>query len=261
MGKLINEEIPKEAVQALKITMDLLGQTVMGVYMFGSAVTGGLRINSDVDILIVVNHRLSEEMRRKLTERLMLISGKVGNTKSVRPLEVTVINHSDVVPWRYPPRNEFLYGEWLRSEFEADQIPEPTCNPDLAIVLAKTRKNSVSLYGSDASDILDPVPKTDIRRAIKDSLPDLIEGMKGDERNVILTMARMWQTVADGEISPKDVAADWAIPRLPQEYANLLDLARKGYLGEYADNWEGRESELRALINYMKNSIASYVSI
>lgn len=35
----------------------------------------------------------------------MLISGKIGNAESVRPLEVTIINHSDVVPWRYLPRN------------------------------------------------------------------------------------------------------------------------------------------------------------
>lgn len=44
---------------------------------------------------------------------------------------------------------------------------------------------------------------TDIRRAIKESLPVLLEDIKGDEHNVILTLARMWQTVSIGEISPK----------------------------------------------------------
>ncbi len=34
----------------------------------------------------------------------MTISGKIGNTDSVRPLEVTVINRSEVVPWQYPPK-------------------------------------------------------------------------------------------------------------------------------------------------------------
>lgn len=260
MSDLNNEKIPKEAIQVLKIVEGLLGVEVVAVYLFGSAVMGGLRINSDVDVLVVVNKSLPELTRRKLTDRLMLISGKIGNTDSIRPLEVTVINQGDVVPWQYPPKNEFIYGEWLRDQFEEGQIPKPTYDPDLAIVLAQVRKNSVSLFGPDASDILEPVPMTDIRRAIRESLPGLIEDIKGDERNVILTLARMWLTVAVGEISPKDVAAEWAIPRLPKEHATLLDLARKAYLGKYVDKWEGLDPEVTALVNHMKNSIASYLS-
>jgi len=258
MSNLTNQEIPKQAIQTLKIAEDLLGRTIVGVYLFGSAVIGGLRINSDVDVLDVVNHRLAEGTRRKLTNRLMLVSGKIENTDSMRPLEVTVINHSDVVPWQYPPKNEFIYGEWLRAAFEKGAIPEPTYDPDLAIILAQARKHSVSLFGPHASDILHPVPITDIRKAIKDALPELVAGIKGDERNVILTLARMWQTMAIGEISPKDTAAQWAIPRLPKEHAALLDLARKAYLGKYVDKWEGLDSELIALVNHMKNVIESY---
>ncbi|MGZ9317137.1 aminoglycoside nucleotidyltransferase ANT(9) [Staphylococcus aureus] len=255
MSNLINGKIPNQAIQTLKIVKDLFGSSIVGVYLFGSAVNGGLRINSDVDVLVVVNHSLPQLTRKKLTERLMTISGKIGNTDSVRPLEVTVINRSKVVPWQYPPKREFIYGEWLRVEFENGQNQEPSYDPDLAIVLAQARKNSISLFGPDASNILVPVPLTDIRRAIKDSLPELIEGIKGDERNVILTLARMWQTVTIGEIFSKDVAAEWAIPLLPKEHATLLDIARKGYRGECDDKWEGLNSKVKALVKYMKNSI------
>lgn len=261
MSDLNNEKIPKEAIQACKVVEELLGSAIVGVYLFGSAVTSGLRINSDVDVLVVVNQSLTEVIRRKLTDRLMHISGKIGNSDSVRPLEVTVINHGDVVPWRFPPKNEYIYGEWLRDEFENGQIQEPAYDPDLAIVLAQVRMNSVSLFGSDASDILEPVPMTHIRRAIMECLPGLIEGIKGDERNVILTLARMWLTVAVGEISSKDIAAEWAIPQLPKEHATLLNVARKAYRGEYVDKWEGLDSEVIALVNHMKNSIESYHSI
>ncbi|WP_312113161.1 aminoglycoside nucleotidyltransferase ANT(9) [Brevibacillus reuszeri] len=261
MSYLNNEKIPMEANQAWKVVEELLGSTIVGVYLFGSAVTSGLRIHSDVDVLVVVNQCLTEENRRKLTDRLMPISGKIGNSDSVRPLEVTVINHGDVVPWRFPPKNEFIYGEWLRDEFENGQIQEPTYDPDLAIVLAQVRKNSVSLFGPDASEVLEPVPMTHIRRAIMDCVPGLIAGIKGDERNVILTLARMWLTIAVGEISSKDIAAEWAIPQLPKEHANLLNAARKAYRGEIVDKWEGLDSEVLALVNHMKSSIESYVSI
>lgn len=261
MADLNKVKIPEEAIHALKIIEELLDRTVVGIYLFGSAVIGGLRINSDVDVLAVVNQSLTKETRRKLTERLMLISGKIGNTASVRPLEVTIINHRDVVPWSYPPKNEYIYGEWLRDEFEKGQTHEPVYDPDLAIVLAKVRNHSVSLFGPRASDILAPVPMADIRRAIKESLPGLMESTKGDEQNVILTLARMWLTVAVGEISPKDVAAEWAIPLLPIKHAALLDAAKKAYRGEYTDKWEGKESEVIAIVNHMKNAIESYLHI
>lgn len=257
-----NEKIPAQAIQALKIVEELFGSSIIGVYLYGSAVKGGLRINSDVDVLVIVNNHLPEVTRKKLIDRLMLISGKIGNKDSLRPLELTVINHSDVMPWQYPPKKEIVYGEWLRDDFENGQIKDPGYDPDLAIVLAQARKNSISLFGPDASDILAPVPMTDIREAIKDSYPELMEGIKGDERNVILTLARMWQTMTTGKISPKDVAAEWAIPPLlPKEHATLVDIARKAYRGECMDNWEGLESEVIALINYIKNAMKSYFCI
>ncbi len=103
-----NKEIPKEAIQASKIIEELLDSILVGIYLYGSAVMGGLRINSDVDILVVINRSLSERTRRDLTDRLMLISGKIGNTKDMRPLEVTVINQKDIIPWHFPPRYEFM---------------------------------------------------------------------------------------------------------------------------------------------------------
>ena len=40
---------------------------------------------------------------------------------AIRPLEVTVINQKDVVPWKFPPKHEFMYGEWLREQFLTSQ--------------------------------------------------------------------------------------------------------------------------------------------
>ena len=59
-----NKEIPKEAIQASKIIEELLDSILVGIYLYGSAVMGGLRINSDVDILVVINRSLSERTRR-----------------------------------------------------------------------------------------------------------------------------------------------------------------------------------------------------
>lgn len=250
-----NIEVPKEAFQTLIIIKELLGSTLLGVYLYGSAVMGGLRINSDVDILAVTKSSLSEKIRRELTDRLMQISGKPETAKVVRPLEVTVINRKEVVPWQYPPRFEYMYGEWLRERFEEGMIAEPTVDPDLALLLAQAERNSITLFGPKMAEVLDSIPWIDIQRAMRDSLPGLIASVKGDERNVILTLARMWYTASSSEFSSKDSAADWAIPQFPEEHVDLLDQARKAYLGEFVDCWEGKENELATLVKHLRGAI------
>lgn len=252
--------LPEEATQAFQAIHLLLGDSVIAAYLFGSAAMGGLRPDSDVDVLVVVDDELTNEVRHRLVTMLMTISGRVDIETSARPLELTVVRLSAVVPWRYPPSAELVYGEWLRQAFEAGHVPPPTHDPDLAIVLKKVRDDSIPLLGPDASRLLDPVPVGDIRRAIAESLPSLLDDIEGDERNVVLTLARMWLTAATGDIAPKDVAAGWAMDRLPNEQATLLDIARRGYLGECEDQWDGRAPELTALITRIRQSIETCLS-
>ena len=37
-----------------------------------------------------------------------------------------------------------MYGEWLREQFDKGAIPEPTYDPDLAILLSQLRENSTN---------------------------------------------------------------------------------------------------------------------
>lgn len=115
-----NKEILRKAIKTLKIINELLEDMLVGVYLCGSAVMGGLRKDSDVDILVVTNQDLSEIVRKDLTDKLMMISGSIGDIKGIRPLEVTVINLNNIVPWHFPPKHEFMYGEWLREQFKKE---------------------------------------------------------------------------------------------------------------------------------------------
>lgn len=253
--------IPEEATQALKLIKEILQDQLVGVYLYGSAVMGGLHVDSDVDILALTNSSLSESTRGELTKRLMQISGRPGESARIRPLEVTVVNQKDVVPWHFPPKYEMIYGEWLREQFEKGEIPSTTDDPDLALLLAQLEKNNIALFGPKVDEVLEPIPWEDIKRAVKESLPGLIASLKGDERNVILTLARMWFTTSTGEFSSKDLAAAWVIPQLPPEQSALLDQARMAYLGEVIDQWEGKEAEVASLLDVMINCIEPLINL
>jgi hypothetical protein len=60
--------------------------------------------------------------------------------------------------------------------------------------------------------------------------------LPGDTRNVLLTLARIWTTLATGTLVSKDVAADWVLARLAPEHRPVLEFARRLYLTTtYAD--------------------------
>ncbi len=256
MANSINlKSVPNQALQVAEAIEDLFENQIIGIYLYGSAILGGLHINSDVDILVIVNQDLTEAKRNELTKRLMLLSGKIGCKNLNRPLEVTIINQDDIIPWQFPPKCEFMYGEWLREQMEAGDIPQACYDPDVAILLWQARSHSLSLKGPEAIEVIEPISMNDIQKAIRCSLPNLIAGVKGDERNVLLTLARMWFTIATGEICSKDMAAEWVIPRLPQNLAVLLEIARNAYMGECEDCWGDLEAEITSLVAFMNNSI------
>lgn len=222
---------PEEIVDVVR---GVLGDAPLAAYLYGSATDGGLRWDSDIDVLGVVGRPLDDAERGLLVQRLMEISGRRARRGPSRSVELTLVAASDVRPWRYPPRMEFQYGDWLRPQFEAGVAPEPADNPDLATLLAMVRQSGRPLMGPPPTEVLEPVPPADLRRALLDSLPDLLADLEID-RNVLLTLARMWYTLETGAFAPKDVAAVWALDRLPAELGAPLAHARGVYLGEAED--------------------------
>ena len=247
--------LPTEARAAHDIIVRELGESVVGVYLFGSAMAGGLRPNSDVDLLVIVSDSPDALARRRLVEALMRVSGSPEDDGTPRPLEVTMLCRRVLAPLQYPPRSELLYGEWLREEFEQGRIPPTVPDPDLAVVLATARQASLPLRGPELTELVAPIPETDLRRAILDSLPDLVAGLQGDERNVLLTLARMWMTLETAEIAPKDVAAAWALERLPQELQAEMALARQGYLAGGGDDWSQCKPQVETLVGFLQRAV------
>ncbi len=209
----------------------VLGDDVLGVQRYGSAVHGGLQPLSDLDLLVLTRRTTAQASRRALVERLLTISGPEPGARP-RPVELTIVVAGDVRPWRYPPRVDLQYGEWLRAELAAGADPPSGPEPDLAMLLASVRNRGVALIGPPAAALLDPVPHGDLVRAVLDGLPGLLAELHADTRNVVLTLARMLVTVRTGRIVPKTEAAERVLPRLSDDDRDVLARARAVHVGE-----------------------------
>lgn len=210
--------------------------TLVALARYGSAVVGGLRPDSDLDLFGVVVRRLTDDEKSALIRGLVPISWRVERPAGWRPVELTLVVHDEVRPWRYPPRLDFQYGEWLREWLvDGNLAPWPAANPDVAVLATMVRAAAIPVRGPCPAELLDQVPRADLVRAILDELPSLTADLDTDTRNVLLTLARMWLTVATGEIASKDAAATWALERLPPASRPVLERARGGYLGSVDD--------------------------
>jgi streptomycin 3"-adenylyltransferase len=259
MAGRVPTEIAEQVSQACAVIERHLASKLQGIYLFGSALDGGLKPHSDIDLLVTVNASPDETVRRALLLELLDASAPPGNNETWRPLEVTAISCSEVVPWRYPAKRELQFGEWLRKDLLSDIFEPAVLDNDLAILLTKVRQHSVALAGPMADVFFGPVPERDFFKALADTLTlwNSAGDWAGDERNVVLALARIWYSVSTGRIAPKDVAASWVLKRLPLEHQSVLHEARQAYLGRNEDNLAARAEETAAFILFAKSAITA----
>lgn len=230
---------------------------VIGVYLYGSAVSGGLRPDSDLDLFVVVDRRLTGGERAAVLAGLLPISGRSTRPAGWRPVELTIVVQREVRPWRYPPRLELQYGEWLRQDALSGTIAPLDTSSDLAVLLTMVRSVGRPLLGPPADVVLDPVPPTDLARAVIDEVPAVRADLEDDTRNVVLTLVRMWSTLATGEIRSKDGAVEWALPLVPRTHRPILEMARGAYLGTTEDALAARLPEVEEVADSIVTMIGA----
>ncbi|MFD1913954.1 nucleotidyltransferase domain-containing protein [Halodurantibacterium flavum] len=114
---------------ALMILQRRLGNALLGVYLHGSAVSGGLQPQSDIDLLAVVQPELSESQRNGLLLDLLHLSGRHPAVPGgARCLEVMVFCQADLNRSDYTRRE---LSSFMVSGFERLSRPVKRRCPDV----------------------------------------------------------------------------------------------------------------------------------
>ena len=239
----------------------VLGEAAIGGYLHGSTATGRLQPTSDLDLLVVTTRPMTDDERRALVTGILPLSGRGAAKGPARPVELTVVVRDDVVPWRLPPTEDFLYGEWERAAYEAGDLPRRRPNADLAPLLAMVLAARRAAFGPPPAEVLDPLPPDDLVRGVVAGIPGLLGDLEGDTRNVLLTLARILATVETGAIVAKDEAAALVLPRLGARQRVVLERARDAYHGPDYGSFADVEADVRpcadALIRAIDEAVAS----
>ena len=246
--------------QLVTLVRAVLGEAALGGYLHGSSATGRLQRTSDTDLLVVTARPMTDDERRGLVTGILPLSGPRAAGDPARPVELTVVVRDDVRPWRVPPIEDFLYGEWERAAYEAGDLPLRRPNPDLAPLLTMVLDARRSVFGPPPAQLLDPVPPDDLIRAIVAGIPGLLGDLDHDTRNVLLTLARILVTVETGEIVAKDDAAERVLLRLGDRERVVLERARDAYRGPDYGSFADLEPDVRPCADALIGAIDEAVS-
>lgn len=262
MASYSSTDTQKQIEDCLSLLKMVLGPDLLGVYLFGSSIIGGLQKYSDLDLLIVSERATTYEEKTKLVTDLLQISG-IYMKSSKLPIEMTIVVKSSVNPWHYPPHFDFQYGDWLREQFESGNI-EPWSTkemPDLAVVITQALLASQTLFGLDPNQLLCNVPHRDFMMAMIHGLKDLIDNLESDTRNVLLTCARIWSTVETNTIQSKPAAADWVMNQLPDVHQPVMKRAKMICIGEENEYWDDINALIKPCADFMVNKINEQISL
>ena len=84
--------------RVLALVREVLGPDAAGAYLFGSAVLGGLKPESDLDVLVVSQRQTTRNEKRRIVERLLAISGRSTPQGWWRRIELTIVVLSEIRP-------------------------------------------------------------------------------------------------------------------------------------------------------------------
>ncbi len=262
MSTCLNYETQQQIKECLHLLQTVFGADLLGVYLYGSSIIGGLQKYSDLDLLVVTERPTSDEEKKQLINQLLQISGLYMEGGKL-PIEMTIVVTYEINPWRYPPFFDFQYGEWLRKQFEVGNFEPWTTKemPDLALLITQVLLASQTLWGSEPGKVLCEVPYKDFMAAQILALDSLMGDLESDTRNVLLTYARIWSTVETDRIYSKPAAADWVMNRLPEVYQPVMKRAKVICIGKEKEYWDDISSLIKPCTEFIVDQINKRIAL
>ncbi|CAM2894215.1 nucleotidyltransferase domain-containing protein [Legionella anisa] len=70
-----NRDVKQQLNECLDLLTQILGADLLGVYLYGSFLVGGLQKYSDIDLFVLINRAITSKEKKELTTHLLQISG------------------------------------------------------------------------------------------------------------------------------------------------------------------------------------------
>lgn len=215
-----------------------LESPIVGVYLHGSLAMGGFNpARSDIDLLVVT------DVPMEMVEKQKLVAFFLEQSGNPFPVEVSFLNVSQLVEWKFPTPYDFHFSEYWRERYEQDVAQGTTAclggeekyDIDLAAHITILNHRGICLEGRPIDDVFPSVPEGDYLSSILDDYADCLEGIHEKPVYSVLNLIRVYWYIKEGEISSKREAGVWGAANLPAEFVPIVEKVLAAYEGQRSD--------------------------
>lgn len=235
---------------------EILGNDLVGIYIFGSLAAGGFDRESDVDLLVATRQDLSDDQ----FERLKSLHRRIALVDSWCAVQIEVTYIPLAALRRYDPAAN-VHVTLERGEGQA--LCRMKHDRDGVVHRHILRQEGISLLGPPPQELVDPVSLEDLRTAMQFFLDGWLAHLhktpeevrsRGYQAYLVLTVCRVLYTLATGAVVSKPAAAEWAKQALDPRWAPLIECA---WLGRQhpKDVVTPGDSDLRATFAFIQYAL------
>lgn len=225
--------------ELLTSVQSILGDHIIGMYLYGSLATGDFDQDSDVDFLVVTDDELSSDLFSALQDMHTRIATL--DSWCATQLEGAYVPQGALR--RYDPLHALhLHIDRGKGErLKMMQIDNASLSRawwgGWVLLREVVREKGMTLAGPAPRTLIDPVSPNDLREAMLALLhgwvmPILDHPAEMDTRGyqsyTVLTLCRILYTLHYGTVASKPVAALWVQETLDQRWTPLIDRAWVG---------------------------------
>jgi predicted nucleotidyltransferase len=231
-----------------------LGDLLVGAYLFGSATTPDFARESDVDVAVVTTDKITDDTfaaLKAMHERIATI-----DSWCATQLEVSYIPRSAIR--RYDPADA-LHPRLDRGKDETLHMMRH--DADWVVQRHLIREHGLVLLGPAPAMLINPVSPDDLRRAMRELLPEWLAPMlenppdvrtRGYQSFIVLSICRILYTLEHGEVVSKKAAADWGEATL---HARWTPLIRGAWIGRQDPGTAPRAGDLTETWAFIRYAI------
>jgi len=229
-----------------------------GVYLHGSLAMGCFNpAHSDLDLLAVTQKKIPASAVPQILSFVLEISNKP------IPIEISLLNKEDLVPWEHPVLYDLHFSEEWR-EMVVMQLKDGSWEEryntikrdyDLSAYITVIHTRGVCLWGEAVDVVFPEVPLADYADSILSDVEWINERMFQIPVYTILNLSRVYAFLKESLLLSKAEGAEWALIHLETKWHSLIEKALHSYHSESASPTFS-DTDVKSFYNAMVEKIS-----
>ena len=215
-----------------EMTREILGASLTGVYLHGSAALGCYQpAKSDLDFLVVVNTALPDSEKRRFLDSLLELDCECPG----KGIEMSIVTEDVCNPFVYPTpfilHYSRMHTDWYRRDPE-DYIRKMNgTDKDLAAHFTVILHRGRCLYGRAIPEVFGEVPEQNYVDSIWNDVSCAEEEIAENPMYLTLNLIRVLAYLREKKVMSKKEGGIWGLKTLPEQYWPLIRSALQEYEG------------------------------